>query len=194
MRKPQLFYQKPETLKQNIAESANVFEISERNFIKAALIQPSLFYQKANTLKQNLIDIAKAFDLSEKEMIKFALKQPTLFQLNPENIRKKIKINNFYHKIYDKYGKKNIQFEKESIEAIYLKPLIYFIRKNFEGNLAVNKKNIVDIIEKNPNKIFTFELPQDECTEEFIQYVKDFFEKNIGTENYKFLIEGKEIN
>ena len=43
------------------------------------------------------------------------------------------------------------------------------------------------------NNTYISEVIEDECTEEFIQYVKDFFAKNIGTENYRFIIDGKEV-
>ena len=51
---PQLFYQKPETLKENVKNSAEMFEISEKEFVKAW----------EDAVDKHLIDFKYSFDIT----------------------------------------------------------------------------------------------------------------------------------
>ena len=96
MKRPQLFYQKPETLIGNITAVVDHFKndgLSLKNYLSAALKQPALFAQKPETLIGNITGVANHFKndgLSLKNYLSAALKQPTLFTQKPETLTKNI--------------------------------------------------------------------------------------------------------
>ena len=131
--------------------------------------------------------------VTEQAFIKEALKRPSLFCFNPESINKKIDKYKFYTKVSGKELENFTRIIRNKSDEFFERSLFYFIKKDLGNKRDILRGNFVEKIQNHPDKIFTFDLPQHECTEEFIQYVKDFFAKNIGTENYKFIIDGKEI-
>lgn len=50
LKQPSLFYQKPETIENNIKEVVKRLEVTENEYIQAALKQPQLFHQKPETI------------------------------------------------------------------------------------------------------------------------------------------------
>ena len=181
-------------MKNNIQESAKIFNIEEDKFLKAAIVCPNLFIQKAETLKKNIQESATALGVSEETLLVKALDYPIIFCLKPESINKKNKAYLFYKKISGKSIKDELNVFSYKTEDFYMRTLYDFVIKELKitGKLAYAK--LAETLKKHPDKTFSFDLPQDECTEEFIQYVKAFFAKNFGSENYKFLIEGKLVN
>ena len=99
----------------------------------------------------------------------------------------------FYKKVSGKCIKDELNVFSYKPEDFYMRTLYDLVIKELKitGKLAYAK--LAETLKKHPDKAFSFDLPQDECTEDFIRYVKDFFAKNVGTTNYKFLVDGKEV-
>jgi hypothetical protein len=125
--------------------------------------------------------------LSKEQIVEKALKNPALIARDPKRIQKNMKINNFYQIIRGENTRTVIGFD--SIEQLYKSILIYLVKKELKGQFHVNQKNFIEAINKFPNKNFHFELPEHEITEDFIQYVKDFFEKNCKNNTCSFEVK-----
>lgn len=190
---PSLFYSKPESLKQKVQEMSKVLGIDESEFIRISLIQHRLLCLNPESLKKNIQIIAESLNITEQEFVKEALKRPSLLCFRPENVNNKISKYNFYTKVTGKELENFAQIIRNKTDEFFERSFFFLTKKDLGNKKNITKTNFVDIIKKHPNKTFTFDLPQDECTVEFIQYVKDFFAKNIGTKNYKFLMDGKEV-
>ena len=91
LKRPQLFYQLPETIDKNITEAAALLGLEKEDYIKVALKQPQLFYQSPETINRNITETANLLGIENKrDYIKAALKQPSLFCQSPETIDKNI--------------------------------------------------------------------------------------------------------
>ncbi len=185
--KPCLFCMKPEKIKQNIEEASILLNISQDKFIESCLKKPDTFYLKPETIYDNISRYMQITGLSKEQIVEKALKNPALIARDPKRIQKNMKINNFYQIIRGENTRTVIGFD--SIEQLYKSILIYLVKKELKGQFHVNQKNFIEAINKFPNKNFHFELPEHEITEDFIQYVKDFFEKNCKNNTYTFKIK-----
>jgi hypothetical protein len=87
---PNMLYQKPETLKQNLEKLAILLECGEKALIKAGLKQPPIFYQKPETLKQNVEKLAKLLECDEKTLIKAGLRHPYILCQKPETLKQNV--------------------------------------------------------------------------------------------------------
>ena len=171
---------------ENIKNSSNLFNITEKEFIKAALKQPQLFYQKTETLNNNVSRLAELLNLEKNEILQLGQNSPSMLISNPENLIKKIRIQQYYKEIK---GKNNDKFVLifNSIDRIYNKILTYLIKTN-ATDCIVSAKNYVDYVNSHPEKIYEFKLPKSEFNEDFIKFTKDFFMKHTKKCNVKFLI------
>ncbi len=188
-----LFYQKPETLKNNISKTAELLNISEETFIKVALKQPVLFYLKPEKIKQNISQIAKIFDIPEQEFFQMSLNSPSVFSLKPETAEEKMAIYNLHRKVTNHKRDKGIAFVRNGNDHLYKPIIAHYIKKELKGEFKVNLGNYMNAIRKYPNRIFHFDLPADKASEDCVQYIKEFFKKNFGTENCEFTIDGKAV-
>ena len=84
LKRPQLFYQSPETVNKNITETATLLGLKKEDYIKAALRAPSLFYQSPETINRNITETATLLGLEKEDYIKAALKDPSLLCRSPE--------------------------------------------------------------------------------------------------------------
>ena len=192
LKNPSLLYANPKTIKHNIEKTAKALKIDKKEYVEAAFKQKFLFGLRPESVKNNVKTNAKILKISEQEYIEGALKRPAFFCLKSENVSTKNNRYKFYNKISGVQLDNFVTILRYSSNEFFERSLNYFVRK-VVGYNKYSRENLAVAIKQNSDKTFTFDLPKDECTEEFIQYVKDFFAKNIGTENYKFIIDGKAI-
>lgn len=95
---PQLFYQTPKTIDDNVTQVASLLKIDKTDYIKIALKRPQLFSRKPETVDKNISQTAKLLGIDKDFFIKVALKQPPLFSRKPETINSNItKVANLLH-------------------------------------------------------------------------------------------------
>jgi hypothetical protein len=86
LKQPQLFYQRPETLDDNVTRSAALLGLEKGAFVAAALKQPPLFYQRPETLNDNVARSAALLGLEKGAFVAAALRKPQLFCQRPETL------------------------------------------------------------------------------------------------------------
>ncbi|MEM5772033.1 MAG: hypothetical protein QXO65_00770, partial [Candidatus Aenigmatarchaeota archaeon] len=95
-KRPQLFYQSPDTIESNIRNLVKKFEkegLTVEKYLKVAYKQPQLFYQSPDTIESNIRNLVKKFEnegLTVEKYLKAACDQPSLFCQSPETIAQHI--------------------------------------------------------------------------------------------------------
>ena len=90
--RPELFYQAPASVVQNIATTVTLFAeegLTPRRYLAAALAEPTLFTQSAATTEAKIAGTVARLakhGLSRRAYFKSALRNPTLFTRSPDSI------------------------------------------------------------------------------------------------------------
>lgn len=190
LKQPPLFYQSIETITQNMLDTMELFGLSHDTYIKIVKNFPQILYQKPTTLKQNIESSAENFGVTEQALIKEALSRPTLFSMKPETAEKKREIIDFLEIIKGKPTKRKLYTLTVPIEKLYMNILEVLVKRDLQGLYKVTQENYIDAINSQQGKNFHFELPQHKVTEEFIEYVKNFFAENCKNNTCSFAILG----
>ena len=112
------------------------------------------------------------------EYVKAALIHPQLFAIKPENVAKKVKIIQYYKQIQGKEHDE-IVFSLSSEQTLYEKILNYMVKTSDGSKNAVNKDELVSYLKKS-RKIYDFVLPENELKKDFIRFIRDFSERELG--------------
>lgn len=168
---------------------------SEEDFIRAGMNTPGLFYKTFENYDRNIERMSEFLGCTPKEYIEKYLTNSNVFCSKPEALEKRIKIENYYKKVKNKPGKNVIR--RESEKSLYNKILAYLIQKYSKDNPKINIINVRQFdletfLKSLPKrqKIFRYEIPNDEIAPEFIKYVQDTSVKTIGKNLFKFKITG----
>ena len=186
LKQPVLFCLKPETILKKLNNASKLLQITPEDFIQAAFKQPALFLQKPETIFDNVSKNSKLLGINPKDFTENALKMPQLFCLKPETLVKKVKIIQYYKKIQNKDSNKivtSLQTDGKLYETI----LNYLVKKSDGLKTAIDKKNFVRYL-SNSNRIYNFEIPNHEVAVDFVEFAKEFSDKNFGKQIFSFKI------
>jgi len=186
LKQPSLFYHKPETILQNINKTSTLLKIEAEEFTKAALKQPSLFCLKPETILHNINKTSTLLKIEAKEFLQTALKKPSLFCQKPETIHKKVRISQYYKQIQNTKSDK-IVIDLASDSNLYGDILNYLVKKSDGLKKALPKKEFVEYLE-NKNKVYNFEIPENDLAQEIIEFAEKFSKENLGKQIFSFKI------
>ena len=184
-----MFFVYPETLNNNIENSAKIFNIEKEKMLSAALNNPALFLQKSETLYNNVINSAKIFNVEKETFLEKALNQPNLFSFKPETLYEKEKIKEFYKLLM---GQNYTLLSGKTINTtgndVLFKSILNYLVKKFYDIKLNHSCDAVKILQKN-KKRFNVTLPEHEIAIPFEKFVKEFFNKKVKHNHYKILIK-----
>ena len=67
--------------------------------------------------------------------------------------------------------------------------ILYKLISQNVKNESISKKNFLTYLDKHPEVDFKFTIPQHECTETFVNFIKDFSNKTYNRQRFEFVIE-----
>ena len=178
LKQPSLFCLKPETIIENTNKGSKMLNITLNEYVDAALKFSPLFYLKPETVVENVNRTSRLLNINPGEYVKAALIHPQLFAIKPENVAKKVKIIQYYKQIQGKEHDE-IVFSLSSEQTLYEKILNYMVKTSDGSKNAVNKDELINYLKKS-RKIYDFVLPENELKKDFIRFILDFSDRELG--------------
>ncbi|MFI3241056.1 MAG: hypothetical protein R3Y43_00645 [Alphaproteobacteria bacterium] len=135
IKQPQLFYQSPDTIKNNVWGVIEKFEeekLSSKGYVKVAFEKPQLLCFSSETIERNIRGVAQKFEkngLTTKKYLSFALKNPQLFHMLPDTIEKNIL------GVVDKFKDEGLSFDKYFNAVLKAPTLFYQSSDTVAGNI-----------------------------------------------------------
>ena len=142
----------PETVRENVEKSSELFGVSKEEFIKAAITTPNLFCQKPETLNKNAETSCKLFGVSKEEFVKAAIKRPQLLYQKPETLNKNVETSSKL------FGIKKEEFIKAAMkqpQLFHQKPET--LNRNIETSsklFGIKKEEFIKAAMKQPQLFF----------------------------------------
>ena len=193
VKKPQLLIQKPDTIYKNVKELSSLLNISEEATIKLCLKAPQYFYTNPKTLYAKATELAKLKGVDLKSVIALCIKQPNILLYKTSLIKQKMNIVDLYSKVINEnFSGDTIPMYKN--EILYSNILRYLLRSENKSTVS-SSKNVYEAVKEkislNPNKEYTFKLPEHTETENFIHFSENLSNELLGKNIFKFRVGDK---
>ena len=128
LQRPQLFGIPAEKIAENIGQTAEALQVSNKSYLNAALKFPPLLSVNPKTVVANVKGTAELLNREKEEIVNAAYQNPSLLARKPEVVVKTIKIIQYYKEIQNKKSDK-IVLSTLSEKNLYGVILNYLVKK-----------------------------------------------------------------
>ena len=194
---PTILALKPESVYNNLKIFSIVLQTDMENCKKIAAMMPTLLYLKPQSIIKNVNKLADLLDVDRDKLLKFLISKPSVLASKPESIRHRVLAGAYYKKIKGKEVK-NIFKLIVAINPLHLhaSSLAYLVYKADNAkvrldSIAKRETQLAEYLKSKPEseRHYVLTIPDDEMSEEFINYAKEFSIKLFNKNIFEFKID-----